>query len=457
MRIKTFVAAAALGLAAGVSGCSNWLDSPKSVADPNNPTVASTSQLFVGTQVNMFGQQEGPVAMIICEWMQQCSGVNGRFVDSYANYQITAGSFDGSMASLYTAGGLGQLRQVEKQAKADNNMPLLGMSQVIEAMDMMWGTDIWGDLPYSDAVSGNATPKFDTQQQIYTRLLAVLDSAITELGSAGGPNPADDLLYGGLDTQAEEKQAWIEAAHTLKARIHLHQVEKLGNAEYTAARTEALLGIASPAHDMDAHHGTATSERNMWFQFQLSSFGNDLVAGSKLVDIMKADGDPRLSDYFGKDPNGGYGGWDIANQNTAQGDISPLYSAGRFTDPTFPQPLITWDENQLILAEANFVLTGAAAAQPYLDAVRAKYGKASVPATLASIMQEKYITLYQNVEAWNDHKRTCLPALTPAKNKTVIPGRLLYGQTEVQTNSANVPAEQALAVGRNWNDPAACP
>ena len=43
--------------------------------------------------------------------------------------------------------------------------------------------------------------------------------------------------------------------------------------------------------------------------------------------------------------------------------------------------------------------------------------------TLADIMTEKYIALFQNTEVWNDWKRTCLPALTPAQGTVGgIPG-----------------------------------
>ena len=110
------------------------------------------------------------------------------------------------------------------------------------------------------------------------------------------------------------------------------------------------------------------------------------------------------------------------------------------------------------MAEANFVLGGAAAAQPFLTAVRASVAKPARVATLRSIMEEKYVLLYQNVEVWNDYKRTCIPTLRPANASfTAVPGRLLYGETEFQTNSANLPTEGTLQTFRNANDPGACP
>jgi starch-binding outer membrane protein, SusD/RagB family len=453
MHMTRKIAFAGLVSAALVGACSNFLNADKAVENPNNPTTATPAQLFVGVQANIFGEQEGPVAMIVCEWMQQCAGVNGRFVDQQGVYSVSAGSFDGSFESIYTGGGLLQIRQVEQLADAGGDKVTKGMTEVLEAMDIMWGADIWGDIPYTEAASTNSTPHFDPQMAIYAKLLTLLDNAIADIKGAGTPNPSDDLIYGGNKTK------WIEAAHTLKARVYLHRVEKLGNGEYTNALAEAQLGISKPADDFKSAHTGATSERNMWAQFQTSSFGNDLVAGSILVDLMKAQGDPRLPDYFAKNPNGAYGGYNVTTQATAVKDISPILGSGRTDDDAFPQPIITFDENQLIMAEANFKLTGAGAATTFLNTVRAETGKAAIAApTLADIMNEKYIALYQNLEVFNDYKRTCLPVMHPARGKALIPGRLYYGQTEEQTNP-NTPRsdQQNLFTVRNANDPAACP
>jgi starch-binding outer membrane protein, SusD/RagB family len=455
MRVFHTIAAAGLCFV-GVVGCNNFLNSEKATADPNNPVVATRNQLFVGVQANVFGLQEGPVEMIACEWMQQCAGINGRFVDQQGVYSITPGSFDIPFSNLYVAGGLIQIRRVKALADSatPKDLPMKGMTEVLEAMTMLFGTDVWGDLPYREATSDNATPHFDPQQQIYADLLTLLNQAITDLSAAGQPaKPELDLVYGG------NKAYWIEAAHTLKARIYLHRVEKLGNGEYTNALAEARQGISAPLHDWQTLHGNSiTTEKNMWWQFQQSSFGADLVAGSTLVNAMEAQSDPRIPDYFGENNNGGYGGYDVATQATPVDDISPIAGSTRADDPTFRQPIITYDETQLIIAEAAFKTGDLVSAAAALKNVRDRYGKSVIAApTLADIMTEKYIDLFQNYEVWNDYKRTCLPVLTPARGRTVIPGRLYYGQTEEQTNP-NTPRsdQQNLTTVRNWNDPAAC-
>lgn len=445
-------AAAGLGLAAGLAGCKGFLDSEKAVADPNAPTAATIPQLFVAIEANVFGQQEGPVAMLVCEWMQQCAGVGGRFVDTQGAYIIQPSSFNTSFASLYGAGGLIQIRDVKARADAAGDKLTKGITEVLEAMEVSWAADIWGDLPYREAAGDNPTPAFDPQMQIYADLQTLLDQAITDM-NGGGPGPGfADLVYGG------DKTKWIQAAHTLKARLYLHTVEKLGNASYASALTQANLGISTPANDWKTAHSSATSERNIWAQFQTSSFGNDLVAGSTLVDLMKAQNDPRLPEYFGTNKGGGYGGYDVHTKATNGDSISPILGSERTNDETFAQPIMTYDENQLIIAEAAFQTGAVATAQTALTNVRARYGKGPVPVTLQAIMQEKYILTFQNVEAWNDFKRTCIPLLLPAASKALVPGRIYYSATEEQTNP-NTPssANQNLFTVRNANDPNACP
>jgi hypothetical protein len=78
-------------------------------------------------------------------------------------------------------------------------------------------------------------------------------------------------------------------------------------------------------------------------------------------------------------------------------------------------------------------------------------------------MLEKYIAQFQNIDVWNDYKRTCIPTLARYQTATEIPGRLPYGSAE-RTANPNLPLPSAYPAGttgtaplRNWNDPNPCP
>ena len=529
------VAAVSLGLVLGAFGCGSFLTGDKLSSDPNNPSQATADQLFVGVQANMFTSQENTVAMTVCMWMQQCAGVGGRFVDQFGHYVVNEFSWDGNWFQVYTGGGLLDLRKIEASERTAGDSVYLGIAKIWEAFDIGVAADLWGDIPYNEAVGGNATPVLDAQSAVYDSVQSLLSQAIVELGGPGrGPEGAD-LVYGG------DKAKWIAAAHTLKARFLLHTVEAAANkaAVYGNAVTEATSGIGSTAGDLLAFHSSATPERNIWYQFATTTFGQDLVAGKVLVDIMKARNDPRLPAYFAKnttavwkaglkhkkgdrilDPNNNveqvdsvtvdslssgtqptwpttigatttdnhvfwknvglpYGG---ENPNVAQpgNSISPLNGLSPNVSlrmcpgsgcGSFRQPLVTYQENELILAEAYNQTTNDALALTHLNNARAVPGLPALvgitgTALLDSIMTEKYVALYQNIEVWNDYRRTCIPALTPYNTASVnpqwrgkIPGRLFYGGTEMNVNShIPDPGTQLSTNGfRNPNDVADCP
>ncbi len=460
---KSLMLAGAVSLAATAAACTSFLTDPTAATDPNNPATVTTAQLFTAVQAAQFLQQEGNLAFITCLFMQQCQGVGGRFVSQESEYTITNATANPEFAVAFGAGGLLDIKTIEERSDAAGDLQFKGIAEVWEALTIGTAADAFGDIPYREAAGDIAHPQYDPQLQVYDDIEAKLDQAITDLAGAGPGPGANDFVYGG------DVAKWTAAAHTLKARYYLHQVEARGSSKYQDAITAATSGIATHAGDFKTFHTTATFERNVWFQFQVNSgFGDDIVAGATLANIMNAQSDPRRAQYFGKTPSGLYGGVDV-NGAVSPNGVSGL--KGLRNDASFAQPVVTSDENSLILAEANFALHGAAAAQPYLDTERSSNGLTPLVATLQSIMTEKYIALFQNIEVWNDYKRTCLPALTPFSSPTfgnAIPGRLYYGAAEENTNPNTPSAAEQLQHGgdvvsgagingfRNPNDPNAC-
>jgi hypothetical protein len=142
-----------------------------------------------------------------------------------------------------------------------------------------------------------------------------------------------------------------------------------------------------------------------------------------------------FSDVDAATPGKQYAGVDVNSetQPTVVSEVATLTGETRITD-VFRQPILSWDENQLILAEAHAAQGNVGAAQPFLDAERAAHGLGPIPATLQNVAEEEYVEYFQNIEAWQSYKRTCWPNLTPAEDRLQIPDRVLYGSTEANTN-----------------------
>lgn len=300
MRHTMNVALVSLGLLAGTTACNDFLTGGSLSDNPNLPTAASARQLFVAVQSAQFAFQEGTVAMMMCEWVQACNGTNSRFMQQAAQYVFGEASNiaanGGDWILVYGGGGLTDIKQVEDKAIAAGDSTWLGIAKVWEAFTIGTASDMWGDIPYSQA-GVNPQPALDNRFAILAALQTRLDEAIAEMQSGIGPGPLDaDLVLGGDATK------WIPVAYTLKARFFMNTAESLGTPAYNSAIAAALLGISDSTGTSDFasfHSATRTSERNMWTQFQTSSgFGPDLQAGKAMVDFMKARSDPRLAAYY---------------------------------------------------------------------------------------------------------------------------------------------------------------
>jgi len=472
-RLSTVRLAASLAVL-GASGCSDFLSSDKVRLDPNNPSAATADQLFIAVQAGQFAQQEGIIALVACMWMQQCTGTSN-FLQVLEQYGITSEDVAfPAFSAIYEGGGLVDIKQIEAAKAAAGDRPYLGIAQVWEAVAMAVAADIYGDIPYREAAGNVATPALDPQAQVYGDLQALLSDAIANLGGAGPGPGALDLVHGGNTAK------WIEAANTLKARLYMHTVERdnnqIDNAALGNAVTYALLGISDPANDLKSRHTSQPGEDNMWYQFKVrSGFGNFVVAGRALVDLMIARNDPRLPEYFSASDPGPYGGLDPFGGRSPGATNTISLLEGTRNSPTFSQPIVTFIENELILAEAYYRLGQMANAQTHFDNARASV-PGLAPKTITSIsdiMEEKYVAMFQSIEVWNDYKRSCYPAIAAVPTAAFgnrVPGRLFYGTSESNANP-NVPNRSVqLQVGgnivstppatpgfRNPNDPNPCP
>jgi hypothetical protein len=454
---KKFTIAGVAAAVLAVSGCSDFLTGAGIDDNPNQPSAATTQQLFVAAQAQAFVRQEGQIARTAVMFVQQLSGTNNQQKDYGSSYLNTETAYSGMFSGFYTGGGLVDWRKIQANSRTAGDQQFEGIAKVWEALQMGTAASVWGDIPYRQAVAEAAAPVLDPQQQVYADIQALLSDAITLLGGTGPGPGTSDLVFGGNTAR------WTRVAYTLKARFHMHTAERLGTPAYQAALAAAQNGIneaptsvamatnqQSPGNLL-TFHGTTEQEGNLWGQFIVAR--SDLAAGQTLATILnRRTGDPRKAGYFTLINDSIIG----ANRFGAASTSPSIVSTAR-RPYEFRQPIVTWEENQLIMAEAKLAL-GDPTAISHVNLVRASVGLPALagPATLAMIMEEKYIALFQNIEVWNDYKRTCYPAILPAGAPVAkeVPGRLPYGLSERQ-NNRNIPLPNAQPL-RNWNDPNPC-
>ena len=445
MHKSTKILIASFVVASVTTGCGDFLSGPKLTTDPNKQQETRTpDQYFVPIQANTWFLNEGQIARMAAVWHQQMAGVQRQF-SSFDLYSVGEADLEGEWGTVYTGGGIIDARKLQDQVSKLGDRRYLGIAKIYEAWLIGTLADVWGDVPYSEAVQNIPNPKLDKQMDVYAAVETLLASAITDLSAGVGAGPGSaDLVYAGSASK------WIDFAHTLRARYYLHQAE-VTPANYALALAEANLGIKQ-GNDYTAYHSpTIPAEANQWYQFQIVDRSGYMRAGEALVDTLKNRPDPRLALYYDGPP---FVGSKPGENNETASDLSDAR-----LDPGFRQPLVTWRENQLIIAEASSKGGNDVAALAALNAERANAGLGAVALTgaalYAAIMTEKWIEDFQKIEVFQDYNRSCFPRLIPAAGATAIPARFLYPINERNSNP-NIPAPSSQPV-RNQNDPNACP
>jgi hypothetical protein len=428
----------AFALAAITTGCQDFLSGPNLDTDPNRPTNVPLDNLFVGIQVNSYGVMTGPLSFIPVMFLQQMSGVAQHW-SSFEIYEISANEFNAPWFDIYGGGGLIDMKALKRRGLEEGKRTTVGITKLWEALVINTAADLWGDIPYSEAANLDIPhPVYDKQSFVRDQVLELIDSAIEDL-NAGQPffDASLDFTFGG------DKEKWIAAAHTLKARIYLNWAE-VDPSNYQKALNEAQMGIQSEDGNWKTRHSGTSGEENLWWQFETRRFGY-VKCGAYFVDLLKSHNDPRLQIYIGVDGNGEYSGSGPGENNDAASWLNP----STLGSPDWDVDLVTWYENQFIIAESQYALgdeTGALntlnnVIQPGLEA---KWGLAenSLPRysglsgvdLLEAIMLEKYIAMFLNIQIWSDWKRTAFPILPKTPMDRRIPRRMLYPQDEINTN-----------------------
>ncbi len=433
--MKKILSSVMVVAAVALSSCNQWIDYNLNV-DPNNPTDATPNLVLAPIQASQGWLQGGALGRLSCLMNQQFEGIDRQQQGLY-NYLLTLTDGDDAWQTGYNNVLTNVNILLNKTSRAQNLVYYRGVAQVMRAVAIGTITDTWGDVPFSEASNPdnpNFTPKYDSQQEIYTRIQQILDSAIVNLNATSGIAVSGDLIYGGA---ADQRAAWRKLAWTLKARYAIHLTKRQGNAAATAALASVARGMTSNDDNALVVYGAAETTANPLYQFQQARTG-DLTFGSTMKRLMEGLKDPRLGP-FGTD-------------RSAYPGFGPYYHS-----QASPVAICLYAEHKFIEAEANQRLgNNAAAKAAYTAGITASLQQIGVSAadittylaqpsvtpsgdvTLRQIMEQKYIALFAQPESFTDWRRTGFPVLAPVRG-TRIPRRLFTPISELQFNRVNIP------------------
>ena len=433
-------------------------------SDPNNPTEAPLATLLSASEVNLTYTLGGDGTRIPATIVQHYAGHRGQPLN-YGQYNITSADTDGLWGNLYDV--LMDLKTIEDRTTISGDKIYLGISQVLKAYTFSIATDLFGDIPYNESSKGalgNITPAYDKQEVIYPALITTLDQAITNLKSGAGAKPSTaDLIYNG------DIVKWEAFANSLKLRLLNHLSKKNPTQAIAFLQTNPSL-ITKVTNNAKVNFGTVANNANPIHQFDVLSGRKDNAVCKTLVDNMKSLNDPRISKYFSPITNNGNGlaGQYLGNLpgNDTDDSGENLFSrvGPSYASINSPVILLSAAEVEFIKAEIYFrandlsnskiayekAIANDFAALGVTDATYITNPLVAFNNTLARIMEQKWITMYQaSYESFVDWRRTGFPTLTtPITNRTggVTPRRLPYPQIEINVNRASLQAGPGIPV-----------
>jgi len=184
-----------------------------------------------------------------------------------------------------------------------------GVALVVRGFMFGFITDLWGDAPYSEALEGDKgdiQPVFDSQESIYSGILADLEQANTLLSKPSneyeGISPDADVIYGG------DAAAWRKLANSLALRYYMRISSK--KPDVAKAGIEKIAGNPSQypiieAPDEDAAMSfPGTSVNTSWpnatkFDASESNFSRIKMCAT-LLEKLQDLSDPRIDVWAAK-------------------------------------------------------------------------------------------------------------------------------------------------------------
>ncbi|SRX54365.1 SusD/RagB family nutrient-binding outer membrane lipoprotein [Aequorivita sp. CIP111184] len=343
-------------------------------------------------------------------------------------------------------------------------------------------TDLFGDVPYSEAfngVNGTVTPKYDKQQDIYLADGGILDNLNKGIAAINNytdvlPLEGDILFNGNLD-------GWVKFANSLKIKALLRISGKIDVSTQLQAIYSSGNYMQSNSENAIFNFTNTDPNRFRLAKLRVGDF-NNVVLSETMEDIMIPLNDTRITKFFrpfenstNGEFNGLINGIDASNTSINLADYSLAGTIFREDTSTLDANFLTAWETYLNLAEAaqkglitanarDLYETGVALAfeywntplpSDYLSGPAAFDASGTTP--VQQIVTQKWIAnIINGYEGWVEYRRTGFPMLKPVAaslNNGLIPVRMPYPAEEQALNADNYNQAASNTNGNSINFP----
>ncbi|PLX25248.1 MAG: SusD/RagB family nutrient-binding outer membrane lipoprotein [Salinivirgaceae bacterium] len=432
--------------------------------DPNNPTVVPATNLLAQS-IRYFGDTYYD-AWFNMNNTSTYAGHLGKiqYIDESRYYERES-VIDDNWRDLYRVAI--DLEMAKKFARSEGNTNLEAAALTFQSFVLQIGTDSWGGMPFTQAISGLTgitSPAYDNQETIYLALMDSLNKANTlfalgELSVLGD----GDILYGG------DVAKWQKFANSVRLRM-ANRAAGVSTAAATV-RTEILADantypiMASNDDNAFLYWPGAAPYKEPWAED--AETRDDHAVGSYLIDYMLSTADPRIAVYA--EPaasDGAYRGVVPGIDDESLGSIAQYSRIGSFYrgNAEGHTPFMRYAEVKFIEAEANSDQVAFEAAivasfeENELDAGDGAAFAAGFSVNSDDLYYQKWVALFkQGHEAWAECRRTDVPVMGvapgarfPEHNRP--PFRFPYPTGETQLNSNNLAPFSSVVVDKFWGE-----
>ncbi|GAB4407583.1 MAG: SusD/RagB family nutrient-binding outer membrane lipoprotein [Bacteroidia bacterium] len=359
-------------------------------------------------------------------------------------------------------------------AERSGNKSYQGVSLIMKSWMFQILTDMWGEVPYSEALKGRSDeifkPAYDTQEQIYEGLIADLKAANTLLSDPANPSIKGDILFGG------DLAKWRKFGNSLLLRVYM----RLSNVKPQTAQA----GIAEIAGNPSGFPVMVDNADNAALTFlsstpnaypiaavsgyRIGSF-NEYRMSETVQEVLEGFEDPRIRTWFAPTLNSVNAGtpiWDGMKNGIVDGPayiykggdafLSKFADAFHFESNAIEGMLMQVAEVHFVFAEAAQRGWIASEAKTHYEAgitASFDYWGATMPAdyltrtgvaydgSLKQILTQKWLALFNtDFQGFCEYKRTGFPTeIEPGPDAfyDFIPSRFLYPSSEQALNADN--------------------
>ncbi len=380
------------------------------------------------------------------------------------------------------------LAEVIRQTGPEGTNPtwtnLHHMAQVMYIIPMHIMTDLYGNVPYTEANKGIDNvffPTYDNQEFIYKDMLAKLETAANTIGTGPDEVGQADFMFGGDFTK------WTKLANSLMLRLAM-RISNVDPATAQSFAQKAIAGGVMESNDDMAWIKMASGPSQWQNQNGIAralipdDWGANSVLSQTFVDFLQETNDPRLGMLAVIGPWGGPYNADPAAQRgmpngfdsetivefDASVDPANIFATFSRLNPAFldvddPFIFMPYAEVEFLLAEAaikgwssgdatahfNAGIRGAMQMYEIFDpaftvddaTVDAYIAANPFDGTVEMVAEQIWAANFLNwYEAYSSWRRTGFPTLTPNNYPGNISGGQIFRRIQYYTNEiANNP------------------